>query len=106
MVRDIPLYSICEHHLAPFIGSAHVAYIPNDDGRVIGQAGTWNAKKRDGRAYDLPESGDHLVRILHVGRTMTIRVSASPEAPSPTLVSVDLRPPSAKGKKRRLGERP
>jgi serine/threonine protein kinase len=76
------------------------------DGRVIGQAGTWNAKKRDGRAYDLPESGDHLVRILHEGRTMTIRVSASPEAPSPTLVSVDLRPPSAKGKKRRLGERP
>ena len=36
MVRDIPLYSICEHHLAPFIGQAHVAYIPNDDGRVIG----------------------------------------------------------------------
>ncbi|CAN5909248.1 GTP cyclohydrolase I FolE [soil metagenome] len=36
MVRDIPLYSLCEHHLAPFIGSAHVAYIPNDDGRVIG----------------------------------------------------------------------
>lgn len=76
------------------------------DGRVIGQAGTWNAKKRDGRAYDLPESGDHLVRILHEGRTMTIRVSASPDAPSPTLVSADLRPPSAMGKKRRLGERP
>src|SRR5699024_8229061 len=36
MVRDIPLYSVCEHHLAPFIGQAHVAYIPNDDGRVIG----------------------------------------------------------------------
>ncbi len=36
MVRDIPLYSLCEHHLAPFIGRAHVAYIPNDDGRVIG----------------------------------------------------------------------
>ncbi len=36
MVRDIPLYSVCEHHLAPFIGMAHVAYIPNDDGRVIG----------------------------------------------------------------------
>ena len=36
MVRDIPLYSICEHHLAPFIGSAHVAYIPNDDGRITG----------------------------------------------------------------------
>jgi GTP cyclohydrolase I len=36
MVRDIPLYSICEHHLAPFIGKAHVTYIPADDGRVIG----------------------------------------------------------------------
>ncbi len=36
MVRDIPLQSICEHHLAPFIGKAHVAYIPNDDGRVTG----------------------------------------------------------------------
>ena len=36
MVRDIPLYSLCEHHLMPFTGMAHVAYIPNDDGRVIG----------------------------------------------------------------------
>jgi GTP cyclohydrolase IA len=36
MVRDIPLYSMCEHHLVPFMGTAHVAYIPNDDGRVIG----------------------------------------------------------------------
>ena len=36
MVRDIPLYSMCEHHLVPFTGLAHVAYIPNDDGRVIG----------------------------------------------------------------------
>ena len=36
MVRDIPMYSLCEHHLAPFIGKAHVAYIPGTDGRVIG----------------------------------------------------------------------
>ncbi|HWS45595.1 MAG TPA: GTP cyclohydrolase I FolE [Acidimicrobiia bacterium] len=36
MVRDIPLYSICEHHLAPFHGQAHVAYIPGDDGRITG----------------------------------------------------------------------
>ena len=77
------------------------------DGTVIGQAGTWNAKKRDGRAYDLPDSGDHLVRISHEGRTLTIRVSASAEAPSPTLVAVDLRAPNARGKKlRRAGDRP
>ena len=36
MVRDIPLYSLCEHHLAPFHGRAHVAYIPGDDGRITG----------------------------------------------------------------------
>jgi len=36
LVRDIPLYSICEHHLAPFHGRAHVAYIPGDDGRITG----------------------------------------------------------------------
>ena len=36
MVRDIPLYSCCEHPLVPFIGKAHVAYIPGDDGRITG----------------------------------------------------------------------
>ena len=36
MVRDIPLYSLCEHHLVPFMGRAHVAYIPGDDGCITG----------------------------------------------------------------------
>jgi GTP cyclohydrolase IA len=36
MVRDIPMASICEHHLLPFIGRAHVAYIPNAEGRITG----------------------------------------------------------------------
>ena len=36
MVRDIPLFSLCEHHLVPFAGRAHVAYIPGEDGRLTG----------------------------------------------------------------------
>ena len=36
MVRDIPLYSMCEHHMVPFMGRAHVAYVPNRDGRITG----------------------------------------------------------------------
>ncbi|MGI9033698.1 MAG: GTP cyclohydrolase I FolE [Acidimicrobiales bacterium] len=36
MVRDIPLASMCEHHLIPFVGKAHVAYIPAEDGRITG----------------------------------------------------------------------
>jgi GTP cyclohydrolase I len=36
MVRDIPVYSLCEHHLVPFFGRAHVGYIPSSEGRVTG----------------------------------------------------------------------
>jgi GTP cyclohydrolase IA len=36
MVRDIPLYSFCEHHLIPFSGKAHVAYIPNKQQQITG----------------------------------------------------------------------
>ena len=36
MVRDIAVYSVCEHHLVPWFGKAHLAYIPNDDGRITG----------------------------------------------------------------------
>jgi GTP cyclohydrolase IA len=36
MVHDIPLFSICEHHVIPFVGKAHVAYVPNRDGRITG----------------------------------------------------------------------
>jgi GTP cyclohydrolase I len=36
LVRDIPLYSVCEHHLVPFVGMAHVAYIPGESGRICG----------------------------------------------------------------------
>jgi GTP cyclohydrolase I len=36
MVRDIAVHSVCEHHLVPFAGRAHVAYIPGADGRITG----------------------------------------------------------------------
>jgi GTP cyclohydrolase I len=36
MVRDIPMYSLCEHHLLPFFGVAHCAYIPNEGGKITG----------------------------------------------------------------------
>ncbi|HEU5241922.1 MAG TPA: GTP cyclohydrolase I FolE, partial [Ornithinibacter sp.] len=36
LVKDIPMYSTCEHHLVPFHGVAHVGYIPGADGRITG----------------------------------------------------------------------
>lgn len=36
IIKDIPFYSICEHHLVPFVGRAHIAYAPNKSGKIIG----------------------------------------------------------------------
>ncbi len=36
LIKDIPFYSLCEHHLTPFFGMAHVAYIPSLGGKIVG----------------------------------------------------------------------
>jgi len=74
IVRDIEVYSLCEHHLLPFFGRAHVAYIP--DGRVIGLS-------------KLPRIVDIFARRLQVQERLTTQVAdAIDEALSPLGVAV------------------
>jgi GTP cyclohydrolase I len=64
MVRDIELYSLCEHHLLPFFGKAHVAYIPA--GRLVGLS-------------KLPRLVDHFARRLQVQERLTEQIAAAVE---------------------------
>jgi GTP cyclohydrolase IA len=62
LVRDIELYSLCEHHMLPFFGKAHVAYIPN--GRILGLS-------------KIPRVVDVFARRLQVQERLTEQVAAS-----------------------------
>jgi GTP cyclohydrolase IA len=60
LVRDIELYSLCEHHMLPFFGRAHVAYVP--DGRIVGLS-------------KLPRVVDILARRLQVQERLTMEIA-------------------------------
>ncbi len=79
MVRDIPFASLCEHHLVPFMGRAHVAYIPGADGRITGLS-------------KLARLVDGYAKRLQVQERMTTQIADAVEhalAPKGVLVVVE-----------------
>ena len=79
LVRDIPIYSLCEHHMVPFIGHAHVAYIPGKEGRITGLS-------------KIARLVEGFSRRLQVQEKLTVQIADAMEAtlePRGVLVVVD-----------------
>lgn len=60
LIKDIPFYSMCEHHLLPFFGFAHIAYIP--DGKIVGLS-------------ELPKALDYLAKRPQVQERLTSQLA-------------------------------
>lgn len=74
VVRNLEVYSLCEHHLLPFVGHAHIAYVP--DGRIIGLS-------------KLPRIADLFARRLQIQERLTTQIAAAlDEVLSPLGVAV------------------
>ena len=76
LVKDIPLYSMCEHHLLPFVGCVHIAYIPKD-GKVVGLSKLARVAETFARRPQLQERltgqiADTIERILNATGVLVV----------------------------------
>ena len=77
LVRDIPIYSTCEHHLVPFYGVAHIGYIPGPDGQVTGlsklaRLADMYAKRPQVQERLTSQVADALVEVLHAQSVIVV----------------------------------
>jgi len=89
IVRDIELFSTCEHHLVPFHGQAHVGYIPNENGRITGLSKLARLVDVFARRPQVQERltsqvADALMRILEPNLCMSMRGVRKPGAKTTT----------------------